>query len=126
MIEENLLNIEKITKEIFDSLINLEKKIFNKIDKLNLDNKIDNLANSINPRLEAQIMEYGLIIKNLNEEMNNLQIQLIDCEKEVEFEKQKNSITFKRLNKFKEKSLEFMESIENDINLIQQKNNGNL
>jgi len=106
---------EEAREKLATALKNLEEIITKKIDESSINAKIIDASNSDDSRLESQIIQQSLIIKNLNEELNKLQKNMAEIEKENDFFKDKNNFFADKVFKFKTQGSALIQAVENDL-----------
>ena len=104
--------------KLSESLKYLEDVIKNKIQETAISAKTAKISEN-QKSVEIKFIEQEAIIKNLNQEINNLQKSLEQAGKEVEFLKENNKSLGNRLNSIKQNS-EIIKLIEEDLLKIEE------
>ncbi len=104
---------EEASEKLLLTLQNLEKITIEKLDKISFNTNDDSVSD-----LQNKLLQQDEIIKNLSQELNNMQNNMREIGKENDFLKDKNNFFSDKIFKFKSQAPKFIQSIEDDMNRI--------
>jgi len=114
------IRFEKARKKLSDALKNLEEATKEKIHHASITATMIDIKYDNKDKAVTSLAEQLALIKNLNEEVNNLQRNLFEVGKETEFLREKNKSLLDKFDKFRAEGLAFIEAVEADLAGIEQ------